>query len=379
MSKTGPFGTTWPFCLKLSKWCSGAMGLIDQHAMTVQLSGTDHHNNLTALRWFAACLVLYGHAFVFLGLPEPLFLQWAPMGPLGVYIFFAISGYLVAQSWHRDPNVPRFLVKRALRIFPGLLVCTVLSVVVLGPLLTTLDMATYWGNEHTRGYFTNVALYMTYHLPGVFANNKLPHAVNGSLWSLPVEFFMYFLLAFLGFVGTWFQNQKWGAWLTGLVTFSFMILVALWALPSSEAWVVYRTDLRQIPLCGVYFMVGTCLYQFKLQRFFSLSNVVLSVVLWLSLSRDIQLFVLASWFVLPFVVLAFGLSRHSWLSRWHDKDYSYGIYIYAFPVQQSLVSFWPQMPLLLYLICTLVFTVTLAAASWHFVEKQALKLKPFRR
>lgn len=355
------------------------MGLIDQHAMTVQLSGTDHHNNLTALRWFAACLVLYGHAFVFLGLPEPLFLQWAPMGPLGVYIFFAISGYLVAQSWHRDPSVPRFLIKRALRIFPGLLVCTVLSVVVLGPLLTTLDMATYWGNEHTRGYFTNVALYMTYHLPGVFANNKLPHAVNGSLWSLPVEFFMYFLLAFLGFVGTWFQNQKWGAWLTGLVTFSFMILVALWALPSSEAWVVYSTDLRQIPLCGVYFMVGTCLYQFKLQRFFSLSNVVLSVVLWLSLSRDIQLFVLASWFVLPFVVLAFGLSRHSWLSRWHDKDYSYGIYIYAFPVQQSLVSFWPQMPLLLYLICTLVLTVTLAAVSWHFVEKQALKLKPFRR
>ena len=59
----------------------------------------DHHNNLTALRWFAAGLVLYGHAFVFLGLPEPLFLQWVPMGPLGVYIFFAISGYLVAQSW----------------------------------------------------------------------------------------------------------------------------------------------------------------------------------------------------------------------------------------------------------------------------------------
>ena len=83
---------------------------------------TDHHNNLTALRWFAAGLVLYGHAFVFLGLPEPLFLQWASMGPLGVYIFFAISGYLVAQSWQRDPSLPRFLAKRILRIFPGLLV-----------------------------------------------------------------------------------------------------------------------------------------------------------------------------------------------------------------------------------------------------------------
>jgi peptidoglycan/LPS O-acetylase OafA/YrhL len=82
--------------------------------------------------------------------------------------------------------------------------------------------------------------------------------------------------------------------------------------------------------------------------------------------------------VLPFVVLAFGLSHHAWLSRSHERDYSYGIYIYAFPVQQSLVSFWPQMPLVPYLLSTLTLTIALAAASWHFVEKPALKHKPFR-
>ncbi len=339
----------------------------------------DHRNNLTALRWFAACLVLYGHAFVFLGLPEPIFLEWVPMGPLGVYIFFAISGYLVAQSWQRDPSVPRFLAKRALRIFPGLLVCTAISVMVLGPWLTTLDMATYWRNEHTRGYFTNMALYMTYHLPGVFAQNKLPHAVNGSLWSLPVEFFMYLLLALLGLLGTVFQKPKWGQGLTGLVTLCFMALVANWALPSKEALVVYRIDLRQIPLCGVYFMAGASLYQFNLNKYFNLSNVVIALVVWLCLSREPQLFAMVSWVVLPFVVLAFGLNRHTWLGQWHERDYSYGIYIYAFPVQQSLVSFWPQMPLFAYLFSTFVITVALAAVSWHFVEKPALKYKPFRR
>jgi peptidoglycan/LPS O-acetylase OafA/YrhL len=106
--------------------------------------------------------------------------------------------------------------------------------------------------------------------------------------------------------------------------------------------------------------------------------VVLALVLWLCLSRHPQLFAMASWVVLPFGVLAFGLSSHTWLSRWHERDYSYGIYIYAFPVQQTLVSFWPQMPLLTYLLSTLAITVALAAASWHFVEKPALKLKPFR-
>ena len=85
------------------------MALINQLAMSEAMIAADQRNNLTALRWFAACLVLYGHAFVFLGLPEPLFLQWVPLGPLGVYIFFAISGFLVAQSWQRDPSVTRFL------------------------------------------------------------------------------------------------------------------------------------------------------------------------------------------------------------------------------------------------------------------------------
>ena len=341
-----------------------------------------HHNNLTALRWFAACLVLYGHAHAFLGLPEVLFMQIVPMGLLGVYIFFAISGYLVAQSWSRDPHVLRFMAKRALRIFPGLVVCTLLSVLVLGPLLTSLDANAYWQNEHTLGYLSNIALYISYHLPGVFANNAWPHAVNGSLWSLPVEFFMYLLLALIGLVGALVQaalnNQRATAWLVGGMSLLFIALAALWALPTQEAMVVYRTDLRHIPMCGVYFMVGASLYCFQWEKHFTLSNVLLALVAWLSLSHRTQWFAMASWLVLPFVVMAFGLARHPWLVRMHTRDYSYGIYIYAFPVQQTVASFWPQMPLPAYLLSTFVITVALAAISWHFVEKPALKLKPFR-
>jgi peptidoglycan/LPS O-acetylase OafA/YrhL len=342
-------------------------------AQAIVMPAPDHHNNLTALRWFAACLVLYGHAHALLGLPEVLFLDIVPMGLLGVYIFFAISGYLVAQSWTRDPHVPRFLARRALRIFPGLVVCTLLSVLVLGPLLTTLDANTYWHNEHTLAYVANMVLYISYHLPGVFAYNPWPHAVNGSLWSLPVEFVMYLLLALVGFAGA-----RATAWLVGAVTLLFLALAAFWALPAQEAWVIYRTDLRHIPLCGVYFLVGASLFCFKLEKHFTLTYVLLALAAWFSLRHQTQWFAMASWLVLPFAVLAFGLARNPWLARMHAHDYSYGIYIYAFPVQQTLVSFWPQMPLPAYLLSTLVITVALAAASWHFVEKPALKLKPFR-
>lgn len=90
---------------------------------------------------------------------------------------------------------------------------------------------------------------------------------------------------------------------------------------------------------------------------------LLALVVWLSLSAHPQWFAIGAWLVLPFVVLAFGLARHSGLVRLQARDYSYGIYIYAFPVQQTLASFWPQMSLWTYLASTLVITVALAALS----------------
>jgi peptidoglycan/LPS O-acetylase OafA/YrhL len=330
-----------------------------------------HADNLTALRLLAACMVLYGHGFVFLGLPEPMFMQWLPMGPLGVYIFFSISGYLVAQSWERDPSAVRFLIRRALRIFPALLACTVLCVVVLGPLLTEVSQQAYWFSPHTRGYFTNLALYITYYLPGVFTHNKLPNAVNGSLWSLPVEFAMYLMIVLIGLI----RVPKWGVLAAAL---GFMVLSAAWAFQATEMLVYYRTDMRQLVLCGVYFFVGACINQFKLNRFFNVTCVVLAVMAWMALSRWMVLFIMASWLFLPFIVLAFGTAKGSPLAKIASWDYSYGIYIYAFPVQQTIVYLFPQVDLLSYLLSTLVVTLSLAALSWHFVEKPALKLKPFR-
>ena len=344
--------------------------LIDRNALMLTHSYKEHSfNNLTALRWLAASLVLYGHSFVFLGLPEPLFMQWVPLGPLGVYIFFAISGYLVTQSWDRDPHLFRFLQRRALRIFPGLVVCTFLCVMVLGPLLTTLDLKTYFTNEHTRGYFTNIALYITYHLPGVFATNRLANAVNGSLWSLPVEFFMYLLLAFLGLC----RINKWGM---AVVALLFMAVNLLWAMQTPDLVVVYRTDARQVAFCGVYFFMGTAIYKFNVQRWFSVSNVCIALIIWLAFSFNRDYFNIASWLILPFVVMAFGLSKHTFLSKLTPTDYSYGIYIYSFPVQQTVASFWPSLPLGQYVLLVGLGTLALAAASWHWVEKPALSFKP---
>lgn len=328
-----------------------------------------NRNNLTALRWLAASLVLYGHSFVFLGLPEPNFMGWLPLGTLGVYIFFSISGYLVMQSWERDRHLWRFLARRALRIFPGLAVCILVTVFVLGPLLTNLSLGEYFRNPHTLGYLKNIVLYISYYLPGVFDTNRYPGAVNGSLWSLPLEFAMYLMLAGVGFL----RLPRW-TWV-GLTALFFAVGAYL-AMHPAIRWVAYASDMRQLFVCGTFFWVGALYSRHGVERFFSTTTLLGSIILWLGLSRWPTLFSMAGFFILPFLVLAFGLARSRLLGALGRYDYSYGIYIYAFPIQQTFAKFYPGMPLGYYLLATGLVTVLLAAMSWHFIEKTALNFKP---
>ena len=327
-------------------------------------------NNLNTLRLAAAGLVLYGHSFVFLGLPEPVFLSWLPLGTLGVYIFFTISGYLVTQSWQQDPHLLRFFQRRALRIFPALIVCVLLSILVLGPALTSLPLNEYFAHGATWRYLKNIFLYITYYLPGVFEHLRVANAVNGSLWSLPVEFFMYILVAVLGLI-----SRK--LWLSIVIFVVSAIGSFLWARTATDMLVIYATDVRQVFLCGTYFWAGALCCQLDIKRYFSISSFAVAALAMLCLEAFPATKHVAAWGLLPFVVLAFGLSESSWINKLTASgDYSYGFYIYAFPVQQAIAYLYPTMALPGYLLLATIITMTLAAASWHGIEKPMLRLKP---
>ena len=341
----------------------------NQEASRILMRST---NNLTFLRWVGASLVLVGHAHTFLGLPEPLFLGHITLGPLGVFMFFSISGYLVAQSWERDPNAFRFMFRRVLRIFPALIVCTVLTVGVLGPLMTTRTLTEYFAHPATRGYFANIALYITYYLPGLFETNRVANAVNGSLWSLPVEFAMYLLLALVGVLAV--PKRYWLIVMAG-----FMLGTALWARQRTEMWVIYGTDVRQVFINGVFFWVGVAFQCCRIERHFTLTNLGIPAGAWIALSHWSAAFQVATWFLLPFVTLSFGLAQGSVLGRLNKLDYSCGVYIYAVPVQQSLASIWPSMSVRAHVSLAFVGAAGLAGLSWHWVEAPALRFKPSRR
>jgi peptidoglycan/LPS O-acetylase OafA/YrhL len=215
-----------------------------------------------------------------------------------------------------------------------------------------------------------IALYIGYYLPGVFETNRVPNAVNGSLWSLPVEFLMYIVVAAVGFL-------RGNRWAFAALTVTSAVITFFWAQHASQMVVVYASDLRQVFICGTYFWVGAVFYKFDLKRYFSLSVAVMACVAMISLESSAEALSVLAWVLLPTVVLAFGLSYSptlNWLTR--SGDYSYGIYIYAFPIQQIVIYLYPSMSLRIYLPICFALTLVCAIFSWHLIERPSLALKP---
>lgn len=154
------------------------------------------------VRILAAIAVLFSHSYALVkqDANEPLILLTnggTAIREIAVYAFFAISGYLVTQSWMRDPSVIRFTTRRPLRIVPALVFVIVASFAIFGPLTTTMSLSDYFSSPQAWTYLSKVLIYpVQYGLPGVFEHNPYPNVVNGSLWSLRLEFALYVIVAF---------------------------------------------------------------------------------------------------------------------------------------------------------------------------------------
>ena len=103
--------------------------------------------------------------------------------PLAIFIlpmFFSLSGFLVAGSLERSRTLLTFLGLRVFRIVPALAVEVLLSALILGPLLTTMPLQSYFSDREFQSYFLNIFGDIHYSLPGVFQSNPFA-LVNGQL------------------------------------------------------------------------------------------------------------------------------------------------------------------------------------------------------
>jgi len=328
-------------------------------------------NNLNLIRMLAATAVLVSHAFPIAwgpGAPEPLLgLTGYTLGTLAVMVFFAVSGFLITASFERTSSRTSFVLARGLRLFPGLAVCLVFVAFVLGPLVTSLPVAEYLTRPEPYAFvLRDLALFpLVYTLPGVFEDQPLSGVV-GSIWTLRHEVLCYAGVFVAGILGLWATRTRaalalgaygavWSALavldpalhplLDGFVSLSLPFAVGV----AFHVW-RDRIPLSLVAVAGTFGLAwasaGTWIYPV------AVSLAVTYGTFWLAYVPG-------------------GVLRH------YNRvgDYSYGIYIYAFPIQGAAVwAFGDQSPVM-NMVLALPVTLALSILSWHLVEDPAMRAK----
>lgn len=334
-------------------------------------------NNFNFLRLVFATLVILGHSFELKDgdRHRELLYRVFGVGSLGGFAvsgFFALSGYLIVKSWMRDPSSRDFFVKRVLRIYPGFLVASIVSIFVVGPL--GADVHQYFAHLSMRSVAGNSVFLMSPVVPAVFQGQPHPE-LNGSMWTIAYEFRCYLLVALLGVCMVLRRIWPW-LLLTGGVLLAATLPLTV-ALPTFKpARLLLGNPTMMFPLLAC-FSAGGCYYLLRDRVTFDKRWAVGALGLMIAgmfneRTLPVALSVFGSYALFTFAFIPIpALKRFQTTS-----DISYGVYLYAWPVQKLLLWYLPDLnPWTLFFLAT-GGAYSAGYVSWHLVERRFLRMKP---
>lgn len=332
-------------------------------------------NNFKAIRMIAALLVMLSHAYVLTnGLEingrDPISqVIGTRFGNITLAIFFVLSGFILASRFSLDTNALRWWLARILRIFPALILVLVVSAYVIGPLVTSLSFADYMRSEATHTYIpANASLFFLQRdLPGVFATNPHLMVVNASLWMLKYMLMCYALLFILGCLGT-FDSKLW-------MTIFFALFAVLVLATHFRISAVSEIDLLRgwIPLL-MPFVIGMMFFVWRdnipMSPFWIVGLLVICVLM-----RDFRYYSYIFLFFALYTAVFIAYRLKGPLLRYNElSDFSYGTYLFGFPVQQTLIAVFGPMSTTLNMLLAVPITLGLAILCSRYVERPAMRL-----
>jgi peptidoglycan/LPS O-acetylase OafA/YrhL len=339
---------------------------------------TRQANNFDLLRILFAWFVIVSHSYVLNGdgATDPLFVLTNNsflFSFIGVKGFFIISGYLIFKSMMASTSIFEYMVKRVLRIFPALavvLVVTLIAVYFIYP--TTLPP--FFTNKEVYAYFLGNMILCKPHffISGIFSG--LPSAaINGSLWTIEYEFFFYLFILVFFFV----RSRK------KLLIISLAAVVALFLMVRLlfYNWTVqthFFIPLEPLFDLGPYFLMGSLLSCFDFDAIPFKNAIAAASLLALIAAVYFGVGHTVVYVTLPFLVIYVGKQTSRVASFVHRSigDPSYGIYLYAFPLQQFII-YWFRPSTLMLFVASTMGAFMFGYLSWIFIEKKALALKQY--
>jgi len=339
------------------------------------------------MRLVLAALVVFTHAFYLGGFRDPEWLvTWSrgeiTAGHFAVQCFFVLSGWLVATSWRRQPVLGRFLWHRFLRLAPALWTCLAVTAFVLTPLvwLKAGGILPFFSLDPSPGGYVwhNLVFPRSQIAVGPFPTGGSWNGDwNGSLWTLFYEWACYLMAAGLGLAGLLTRGRALG---TAAIAALLLLHPVVAGLPAeAPSGLLHRLYDTPGKLLTLHFLAGAAWAAWPRQTadWFHQAWPAFPLLAALVLSWHYPVHAWLSPLVLPVIVLMLAQSdRWANFEQQVGGDYSYGLYLYAYPAQQLLAGYYVQQHgFPAYLAAGLALGLVFAVASWHLVEKPALRLK----
>ena len=343
-----------------------------------------YRNNFDFIRLMMALLVIFSHSYALTRgseASEPLSIAangFYNSGNIGVWVFFIVSGFLIAHSHERSPSLPRYFAKRIRRIYPGYLAATAVCAFVVTPFFAPPGFA-FTPGEVARTIGGNLLLANHFPLPDLFSGNPIS-AINGALWSIRYEFLCYVGLAGLGIlaltVRRWAVPLLYAAvvvvwcWLdaTGrkpggpapiaaIIGFPYLWF---WVLPNFLAGMIVYLHRDRIPRSTPLLVAGLtgCFLAFHLGGHGLAGTIAAHLLVPPTLAY------LVFWFAFHPGVDLSGAARHG--------DFSYGTYLYAYVIQQMLVARL-DLPFPVFILVSMLLGLAAGVGSWWLVERHFLR------
>lgn len=326
------------------------------------------NNSFDLIRHFAAYLVLFSHHFALSKLTEPTVPHWDTLGFVAVAMFFAISGYFMPQSYSASSGFIPFLEKRCRRIFPGLIFCSFIMVYVIGLFFTDKGKIDYiFDYEQIKNFFST-SLFIGNAIPSVFSDFLYRDAINGSLWTLPVEFLCYLIIGSVLSIAFSWKSITILLWVACIATAT-----------RNQVWTdfsFYAIPMSYLSLFGISFFTGALMSMTKTSWLDKrIPFVIMAIVfIWIFRGRpEIQVLGTAGIAVLTIII---GVSFKDKIINGRF-DISYGVYIYAFPIQQIVINrvtseFWLSMFL------SVILTTIVGFISYKYIESPFIRARTVR-